>query len=130
MTDREKLVELIKLIDEHYQISYHRQAGEIVGILNTDELTADLIAHGVTVKEMQKPMTVEELFLLPDVVYVEFSYFDDVYAALPERYDKQTIDLMMRGESCRFLLKGYGKTWRCWAKRPTEEERKAAEWLK
>lgn len=45
------LVKLIKLIDEHYEISYHRQAGEIVGILNTDELAANLITHGVTVQE-------------------------------------------------------------------------------
>ena len=26
-------------------------------------------------------------------------------------------------------LTGYGKTWRCWDKRPTEEEKRTAEWI-
>ena len=30
---------------------------------------------------------------------------------------------------CRALKDDYGKTWRCWERTPTEEERSAAEWI-
>lgn len=127
MTDREKLIEVLTDLEKEDEFICDGcvRANKPIYI---ESLVNRLIAHGVTVREPQKPLTVEEVLSLPDVVYLECSYFDEAYAALPERYDKQTIDLMMRDECCRFLLKGYGKTWRCWAKKPTEEERKAAEW--
>lgn len=28
----------------------------------------------------------------------------------------------------KYMRADYGRTWRCWARRPTEEERKAAKW--
>lgn len=31
-------------------------------------------------------------------------------------------------EDCALALEDYGKTWRCWAEKPTEEERMAAGW--
>ncbi len=126
MTDREKLYDLIvDAENEFYKNNHFAEDSKRI-----ESVVERLIAHGVMVRQMQKPMTVEELFLLPDVVYLECSFFDDVYTALPERYDKQTIDMMMRDESCRFYLKGYGKTWRCWAEKPTDAERQAAEWEK
>ena len=38
------------------------------------------------------------------------------------------IKLMLEHSHLRYNRDNYGKTWRCWPRRPTEEERKAAEW--
>lgn len=38
------------------------------------------------------------------------------------------IKLMLEHSHLRYGRDNYGKTWRAWPRRPTEEERKAAEW--
>ena len=42
------------------------------------------------------------------------------------------IDVYKLGAACALPMSEelYCKTWRCWAEKPTEEERKAAEWEK
>lgn len=124
MTDREKLH---KLLDESFLEQYNTR------LFLTAKHTANfLISHGVTVKEMQKPLTVDEASGTNEPVWMEYITgmvfvcdlvvspgWNGIYDAyiigttepkpLPEMY--------------------YGKTWRCWADKPTEEERKAAEWL-
>ena len=38
-------------------------------------------------------------------------------------------DSFLTGEDRRYLSKSlYGKTWRCWERTPTDEERRSAEW--
>ena len=37
------------------------------------------------------------------------------------------VDLLMDGYR-KYSAASYGKTWRCWLRRPTDEERKAAKW--
>lgn len=98
-----------------------------------DDKVADiadyLISHGVTVKEPQKPLTVEEASGTNDPVWMEYitgrmlvcdlvaspggngiyDAYEIGYAApkpLPEVY--------------------YGKNWRCWAEKPTDAEREDA----
>ena len=128
MTDREKLIDL--LMD--FRIVETR--GKHVDRRGAMEQCADhLIAHGVTVREPQKPLTVEELIKLPEVVYIECSFFEELHAALP--FDLRTIEVPCVGLQFdsyfeHFLLDKYGKTWRCWAEKPMSEERKAAEWEK
>lgn len=119
MTNREKLVELLDIIIQPGQ----KTLGEIAD---------HLIAHGVTVREQQKPLTVEELIKLPEVVYVECTFFEELHVALP--FCLKTIEVPCVGLQFdryfeHFLLDKYGKTWRCWAERPTDDEREAAEWL-
>lgn len=118
MTDlEEKLVELLKEIGML----------EIEDILYTAEY---LIAHGVTVKEPQKPLTKAELAHLPDdpVVYLEFAN-GLIKPKIIMRYSRGCdYGYMHWTDGQRSDMLDYGKTWRCWAKMPTEEERKAAEW--
>ena len=111
MTDREKLVELIS----QSRVTITSDSA----CINGSEYIADyLIANGVTVKQMQKPLAYSKVFhsqCLEPQWWVELEN-GDIFCS--------------RDEVGMFLLDSYGKTWRCWAEKPTDEERKAAEWLK
>ena len=126
-TPREKLVEILEglVIVEAYGVYLSKR--EIYG-----QIADQLIAHGVTVKEPQKPLTVEELTRLPKVVYIECTFFVEIHAALPDRLcgTPPCLGIQFVGAYEKFKLDKYGKTWRCWVEKPTEEERKAAKWEK
>lgn len=121
MTDREKLVELIDEIIELYPSELEKLA---------DHLTA----HGVTVRQMQKPILETEL-----MVYLHSPVWFEEFGR-----DVEEIPLLLDGLGIYYAeFKEYGRTerldrrlddynyqWRCWAEKPTEEERKAAEWEK
>lgn len=115
MTDREKLVELLSDV----------QAGGVAldyealkaNAAQNEEVADYLLAHGVTVREMQRPLTVNETF--------------------GSRWSEPNLWIEMREKETLFLMNGdsftnasYGKTWRCWAEKPTDEERRAAGWEK
>jgi hypothetical protein len=132
MTDREKLVKLTLLIDDVAEGTIIRRGGEWVSAVNSEEIAAHLLDHGVTVKEPQKPLTVEEVHAKQnEIMYLEYAqnkleefpvlltFFGAFYAEF-EKYG---------GEGADFLIDEYNYKWRCWAEKPTEEERKAAEWL-
>ena len=120
MTDlEEKLVELLKEIGML----------EIEDILYTAKY---LIAHGVTVKEPQKPIARGHL-LENSPCWFEEVYENGNYALEPVEITKGTGSNYYSysiGSENADLHDGhfYNKTWRCWAEKPTEEERKAAEW--
>ena len=52
--------------------------------------------------------------------YVTRCIIDQMGSVVVAAWNCEAIDLMLEHD--------YGKTWRCWPRRPTEEERKAAEW--
>lgn len=128
MIDQEKLVELIKSAKEAMR------GKEFTCNLEREYFTAEyLIAHGATVREMQKPLTVEEAIRALDIVWFERKHG---YATLPcvtvIEADCVIVSMVKPGYNLRMLrtIKDYGKTWRCWAEKPTDEERKAVEWEK
>ena len=89
-----------------------------------------LAAHGVTVKEPQKPMAIEELKILG--VYWLEERGDKLMPCEIGRFSgAHFTDINIIGWAIPDELKNneYGKTWRCWAEKPTKEERKAADWL-
>ena len=117
MTDREKLLDIINT----------RLA--ITGWITPDELVDLLIAHGVTVREPQKPLTVEKLECRMKCWYEENGKDELDYVMIGGSgyaIELYFIKLPYPMEKMRWE---YGKTWRCWAEKPTEEERKAAEWV-
>ena len=72
-----------------------------------------------------KPMTFEEVerIVRSDNIDDETPlYLEDVYG-----HNCWEISYKMT-YMCRALKDDYGKTWRCWERKPTEEERSAAEW--
>lgn len=134
MTDREKLVKILVEADQEIGILCDgcgsRPEHEIFG-----NIADHLLSHGVTVQEPKKPIQkgyilenspcwLEELsekygYSL-DIADFTKSATENVYHASFigfEEYEKYDVDQ-------------YGKTWRCWAEKPTEEERQAAEWEK
>ena len=135
MTDREKLG---KLLAESASIAAYKRGGEWEYSLNFEEIVDHLLAHGVTVKEPQKPLTVEELRkIIGSPVWVEvidhdvfadpFDDFDGwglVRTSWVRVWDETRADLV----KVDYDFEDYLKEWRCWAEKPTEEERLAAEW--
>lgn len=92
-----------------------------------------LIAHGVTVKQMQKPLTEKEVEEnTGNVLWFENDAF---LGAEPLRllcitwFDAE-FEQFGSKEWQSNKLDDYGYTWRCWASEPTGEEMEAAEWLK
>lgn len=119
MSDREKLVELI---DESIEIY-------------PSEL--EKLADHVTVKKMQKPMTVEELHDVKADAFLEIEGCAHIFhVSLPEfnglERTKFRDAVASYGGEHGFICENrrYGELWRCWAEKPTDEERQAAEWMK
>ena len=135
MTDREKLVDLL---EKHCAVIGEENCKAANGEKCSPKdcancLAAHLIAHGVTVKEPQKPLTVEEL-KEGAVVWLEVFEHPIFYLYIREMHwlYKGVAEFKRFGESLSAFhaICNYGKTWRCWAEKPTEGERQAAEWEK
>lgn len=83
-------------------------------------------------RSLQKPLTLEELHALIDsgdevVIYIETDTHVETYANII--YGMKIFDRYGETEGVDFLrFETYGKTWRTWASRPTDEERAAAPW--
>ena len=125
-TPREKLVEILEgvVIVEAYGVYLSKR--EIYG-----QIADQLIAHGVTVKEMQKPLKLEEASGTNEPVWMEYItgrvFVCDLVASPGWNgiYDAYIIGAT---EPKPLPEMYYGKSWRCWAEKPTDEERMAAEW--
>ena len=83
-------------------------------------------------KPMQKPLTLEEAINSEWTVWIEINGWTnpragDVWAS--KRLEGYAMFAFV-GESPRShaAMNRYGKGWRCWASRPTDEEREAAKW--
>lgn len=138
MTDREKLVELLSGVQAG-GVALDHEALKANAVQN-EEVAEYLIAHGVTVRQMQKPLTVEELKEIYSIREDHVWPFDrkPPYLYLDSSIEKNdhlwiawsiAVDFLVSGYR-QYTVENYGKTWRCWASKPTEEERKAAEWGK
>lgn len=83
-------------------------------------------------RPIQKPLTLKELHALIDsgdevVIYIETDTHVETYANII--YGMKIFDRYGETEGVDFLrFETYGKTWRAWATRPTDEERAAAPW--
>lgn len=131
MTNREKIVELLEQLDA---VSYEKSKTEtgFMIIKHGKEYIADyLLSHGVTVRGMQKPLTVEELKRMEgSPVWCETEATKTPCVVKNSMIDKVDAIFYALGSEYPifFNVDGYGQTWRCWAEKPTEEERKVAEW--
>lgn len=84
-------------------------------------------------KPMQKPLTLEEANRAPWVYFEERpngSIEYDIYPSIVNYrigYSFVDIEHMYRGD-VEYKANDYGVIWRCWASKPTDEERETAEW--
>lgn len=128
MTDREKLV---RLIDEVAEGMLIQRCGELVCTVNSDDIADHLLAHGVYVRESQKPCKFEEISLC-DYCWIEHKYeiytTVEIACVLCKTSEYCGIDFVGLGSPITHKKELYNKAWRCWAEKPTEEERKNAKW--
>ena len=128
MTECEKLV-LILQDNEHLDVMYPG---------DWEKAARQLLDSGVTVKEKQKPLTLDELKEIYSMREDHVWPFErkPPYLYLDSSIEKNdhlwiswaiTVDFLVDGYK-QYTAENYGKTWRCWADKPTEEERMAAEW--
>lgn len=119
MTDREKL--------ENMMSAYL----DVVGETTAEDMANFLVANGVTVKEPQKPLKVEELNE-GDVLWFELDDYPAKYVRIREliglSHGFASFQEIGNKLELDYLTMDYGKLWRCWAEKPTEEERMAVEW--
>lgn len=84
------------------------------------------------------PLTFEEAYGA-DYCYIEFSaqeiprpYVVMIGSMTAKGENKKIVRIYEFGEDAERCLKlrgeDYGKTWRCWPRKPTDDERKAAKW--
>lgn len=140
MTDREKLVSLLGAINSAAYIKIPTESGFSISKFGEDYIADYLIAHGVTVREIQKPMDLVDAIEADDPVWIEYVHtFMDmevikIYTVdyFESRFfvDGTLIGKRINEKSMLLKKDDYGKTWRCWAEKPRSEERKAAEWEK
>lgn len=52
----------------------------------------------------------------------------DISLSFVNPAERAEITFMGQSRRAHLRIDHYGKTWRCWPRRPTDEERKAAEW--
>ena len=137
MSDREKLVELIK------SAKAAMRGKEFNCNLEREYFTAEyLIVHGVTVKEplkpLQKPMTALEISrqegLKGKRVYLETKEDGKIVEAAvlrgtPNAWNSFAFDVVGGDRVCAFEYH-LNVVYRCWAEKPTDEERMAAAWEK
>ena len=84
-------------------------------------LAADLFAW--VGKPMQKPLTAEEAaarVFVGHPVYAEENRNDEAFNGYALAEDAE--------DAVNHMMDDYGTRWRCWASRPTKEERDAAPW--
>ena len=82
-------------------------------------------------KPMQKPLTYDEVIASENPVWAESSIagvLDDWF--YPFAANDKEMELLTYGVNEGWIKSKmlYNKTWRCWATRPTDEERSAAAW--
>ena len=79
-------------------------------------------------KPMQKPLTLEDVLKIDDygeAWWVEYEAGFVTPTILNNDYHQYGEQIL---DGFTFELADYGKTWRCWANKPTDEEREAAAW--
>jgi len=78
-------------------------------------------------KPMQKPMTLDEI-AKNSVVWLEDKGKENIIPAIVGYIIDH--EIVLHSVKCSFVpsLDEYGKRWRAWASRPTDEEREAAAW--
>lgn len=102
------------------------------------QATADCICKLEEALKAQEPrvLTLEELRQLEHtdhIIWIEANgdpeSFDG-YAEVTTNIVTKDIELFVPGNEVEFIPdnKNYGKTWRCWSSKPTDEQREAVKW--
>lgn len=128
MTDREKLVYLIK---ENAKAIVSSTENGLRVCLDVETLVDHLLSHGVTVRGAQKPLTVEEAAGTNMPVWYEHCRRPSVIPVdVVYSHSTPFLEICRLGATSVTHMRedSYGKTWRCWAEKPTNAERRNTKW--
>lgn len=137
MTDREKVIKGLEEISDYFFNVYHRSKDreEINNAKDRCDAVEDAL---VLLKEQEaKVLTVDQLEdALDTVVWLETPVSEnlaDGYSlimAYSHKYGYMFFDSPFGDNPSQDRLEysEYGKSWRCWDKRPTDEQRQAVKW--
>lgn len=140
MPDRENVIDdFAKIIDylrERYKAEYHGTTREILDATERIKIAENVLA---LLKEQEpRIMTLEEVKGMKRLMIcaveqrskVIKNAFNAEYGGIVTLGDKNFLDFGLYGDTNRYRRTeaGYGKTWRCWTSRPTDEQREAAKW--
>ncbi len=131
MIDREKVIkELTEIYDEAYDRWVHRPYVEDKLVT----LIRDGIPDVLALLREQEPrvLTLEEVRDEAEYMFLEkrSATWSDLFGcAIRGDWDGYGMDLLLgEDDYIRGMWENYGKTWRCWTARPTDEQRKAVKW--
>jgi len=121
MIDREKVIDELK------------EMVMVCAIYGDDEAIETLNSAISMLKEQEpRVMKFEELNIDADesvVCWVEFASKSAVNVTAPYKGMSHICLPFLGTETITFVVeRNYGKKWRCWTSRPTEEQRKAVAW--
>ena len=145
MTDRAEIERLLNMtgrtlegLPEEYDVMLVNDCDdEIPGwymksnhILHQSDVIELLVAalRDALEKPMQKPLTLEDVLKIDDygeAWWVEYKAGFVTPTILNNDYHQYGEQLL---DGFSFKLSDYGEVWRCWASRPTDEERSVAAW--
>ena len=99
-----------------------------------DKIQVEVVPESITLKAQEpRVMTLEEI-TKAEVVWTEYSRFLFENAEMielphhPLKKEDKTWDFQTSTYEVTEFLDEYGKTWRCWTSRPTDEQREATPW--
>lgn len=96
------------------------------------ELLKDQEPRVMTLEEVIEHYSLPPVF--PDDLGMQFDYYEDIeplYFDFPHPEDPWIVHWRGYNQVGKYLedwKAAYGKSWRCWNSRPTEEQRKAVKW--
>ena len=115
--------------------SLHRRLLDAATLDSIAMLDANMVSDAIALLKAQEPrvMTLEEVRDEAEYMFLEkhSETGSDLYGcAIRGDCDGYGIELLMGEYDCaRGRWRDYGKTWRCWSSRPTDEQRKAVAWI-
>lgn len=97
-----------------------------------DCVPVSLLKDALELLKAQEPrvMTLEEI-AKSEIGFLEFTTEEDItQALLIDVYADNTVGVITPDEDGEYWLptNEYGKTWRCWTSRPTDEQREKVKW--
>lgn len=127
MIDREKVInELVSHIENALSVDSDY----------VDCIPTDLLQYAVALLKAQgtRILTLDEIEdALDTVVWIDrpqiMNSSSEFALVMGYSHKHENTDLyFINGEITRWRYSDYGKTWRCWSSRPTDEQREAVKW--
>lgn len=118
--------------DDYDANETERLANDAIEIVNAAEIFCRQRNEALARLKEQEPRVMASNELQPDeLVWIEVPQSDEIWPALLRKsdwFDHPT--WAMRGYAlCGYYLhSGYGRDWRCWTAKPTENQRLAVKW--